>query len=190
MSEIQKRFRTRTWNAADLDKVTKLTMGPFVAGGLLCMFMFDAETGERGNAALLTGMAIMAVPCALFRWWLYSHCGRDLPFGGGTMARVLASLFAGAVLGLVGGGYWYAINAATGSPAPVMVQGPVVKLAWTSGGLGGAGRNVTVRFEGHEVTFSETAATYAQLKVGDVFRTEARLGGLGYYWRPGRSVWK
>jgi hypothetical protein len=182
MTNIKERFQTRTWSAADLAKINKIAMSVFAVGSVLCLLMFDVETGEHGDKLLLPGMAILAVVCAGVVWWLNDHAVPEIRFAGSTAGRLLGTLFKGAVLGVVGMGYLYLINAVTGSPAPVMVQGPVVGLVGTS-----AERNVTVRFEGRDVTFTETGATHAQLKEGDVYRTEAHLGGLGFYWRPGWS---
>jgi hypothetical protein len=189
MAGFLERFHARALTGVDLDKLFPPIFLPFLAGNFLCFFSFDMEV----QASDIRYYGIFAVTTILYGaviLWLYTHARPEVPLGGGMLTRVLASLAVGALLALTGSAYVYAINAASGSTEPVVLEGPVIALDNNHAGFAGIGRHVTVHFNGRPVTFSETAERFDGLGIGDTYRTEVKLGGLGYYWRPGRNYWK
>jgi len=53
-----------------------------------------------------------------------------------------------------------------------------------------ASSNITVNYEDREVRLTVTPQEFNQLKVGDVYSREMKLGGLGYYYTWGLAFWK
>lgn len=190
MSGYRNRYRAREWTSGDLDKLFSTSFWPFMAGSFLFLFLFDNEVEGRGDTGFYAGSFLLAILYAALISWMMQHARPDVPFGGGKFRRLLLSLGLGAVISMMGAGYSSLLNAASGSFEPVLLQGPVVRLEKSHGGLAGVGRHVTIFVDGRNVTFSETEEKYSQLRPGAIYQTEVRLGGFGYYWRLGRNYWK
>ena len=185
------RYRSRKWSAADINRIQIALMSPYGAGGLLGILMYDAEQTKFGLESLLPVFLVLAPVCVGIQWWIYRHADCNIRTATSNLEHVLCALFFAGAFSTFGLGYVELINAETSASAPVIVQGPVVNLEWKRAGrYHGSAHHITVYFEGRNVTFSETERNYLDLKLGDVYRTEAQMGGLGHYWRPAHSFWR
>jgi hypothetical protein len=191
MTNYWNRFCGGKLSAADIDRIHLFLLSIFVAGGILCVLLIDAEQKEYALEGLLPVFLVLVPLCVGIQWWLYDHATLNVRTAPSNLVHLFSTLFFAGAISMFGLGYVELINAATGSSHPVIIQGPVVKLEWLPAGrYHGSAHHVTVYFDGRNVTFSESKSVYLDLKLGEVFRTEALMGGLGRYWRPEHSFGK
>lgn len=191
MKAFWDRCRARAWTSADVDRISNVVLFPYLTGSMLVLWTLDTEVGgDPKDASFWTVFTVIAVLSGSATWWVLAHARPEIPLGSGKLRRALTSLVFGAFYGWLGGTYGYLLNAVTGSFETVVLEGPIVHLERTTGGYAGMSRLVTFTVGARTVTFSETAERFDSLQVSDIYRTEARLGGFGYYWRPGRAHWK
>lgn len=162
----------------------------YVVGGVACMYLIDSEQRQFTFTSLILLLPATAPLFAALQVWPYIYARPDVRAAKSTLERVLWSVVAAAICGVFGLGYKTFINAATSPSPPVLLEGMVVKLEYKPAGRGhGSSHHVTFLIEEREVTFTEHVDTFTALRLGDIYRTEARMGGLGDYWRPQRSRW-
>lgn len=105
------------------------------------------------------------------------------------MLRFCTAILFAAMAAYGGMGYVSLANALTGSATPIMVEGPVIEKKSYSGKWAGARRLATIIFDNRKVSFNLTAEDYNRVIIGGLYGQEMKLGGLGCYYRWGRSYW-
>jgi len=174
--------------SSDIDHLFKIIIIPFLMPSFLGGIAVDSESAG-GDIAIKWAFSIFFVPMSVVFLLLAFSLPRELSLPW-NIFRVVAALVSAAVITYVSMGYFNFANALTGSSQPVLVSGAITEMKAESGRWIGKLHKITIRYEGREVMLTTTPQEFAQLKVGDVYSREMKLGGLGYYYTWGLAFWK
>ncbi|MES2354407.1 MAG: hypothetical protein V4568_08375 [Pseudomonadota bacterium] len=190
LKQFLNKFHDRSLGIKDFDWIFLYLVMPLYLGPAFASLVFiDSETA-LGNLALHLSLKIVLTPWFIVLLWVGSHClpkQASIPI---QLGRAIIALIAAIVLSYVSLGYFILYNAATGSNEQTLVSGPIVKKRSYSARYAGNQSEITIQYQGRNVTLSVTKQEYAVLKDGDVYARKMKLGGLGYYYNWGIAAWK
>lgn len=189
--ELLKKFRKGTLTINDTLEgyLGWLPLLPVLLPSSIGMFMIDSEAGW-GEAGIKFGFAIFFVPYLLWYLLLFSRSLPKDPPISIKLVRVLGAMGGAAVISFFGFGYYSLLNALTGPDEKVWVSGPVKEMNAESGRWVGKVHEITIRHDGRNVQLTVTPEVFSELRKGEFYGREMKLGGLGYYYTWGVAWWK
>jgi hypothetical protein len=166
----------------------KIIIVPFLVPSFLGLIAIDSEAAG-GDIAIKWAFSIFFVPMTVVFLLLAFSLPRE-PLLQWRIFRVACALISAAIITYVSMGYFDFVNVLTGSKQPVLVSGTITKMKAESGRWAGKLHNITVRYGDRDIMLTVTPKEFDQLKIGEVYSREMKLGGLGYYYAWGLAFWK
>lgn len=191
MRAFFQRYHERSLTSEDQDKIFWFLF--IIPYGLLSfggMVLIDAEHGSISNVVFKLAVEVFFLPWFIFIWAIAAHSLPKKPSIQIKVFRLVIAVVYALVAALAGAGYFNLTNALTGSNQPVLVSGPITEMKAESGRWAGKLHNITVRYGDRDVMLTVTPQEFAQLKTGEMYSREMKLGGLGYYYTWGLAFWK
>ncbi|WP_214172613.1 hypothetical protein [Geoanaerobacter pelophilus] len=165
----------------DLDGLTFRVVIPLLLLSVVLVLQLDSE-GAAGDWAIRMAYIWVAPPIVVL-FCLLSYCNKRASQSIFRKAWLIVAPVLGGVLLTYGSiGYFNFANALTGSDEPVVVSGPIVKKADSSGRMGPS-TYLYVHFEGREIHLSVPLKDWKSYKVGDIYSLTMYRGGFGYFYR-------
>jgi len=184
------RYKKQELTEKDHKRVGLFVLLPYVIGSLLGAVLIDAEMSGSSDMMIYWSLVIFFLPWLVIILLIQAHTP---PLSPSIQRRVVlfivASAYASAVAA-AGFGYINIANALTGSSTVVVVSGPVIDMRQYSAGWSGPRRVITIHFENRDVKLSLELEEYNQIRIGDIYSRQMKLGGLGYYYQWGWAFWK
>ena len=171
------------------DRIFWYTVTPLLGPSLACLVLIDTEAAA-GNTLWKYSVLLFFPPMFLGGLVLAAHALPRKPSPTDKLLRVFGAFSVAAIYSLLCTGYLLLANVLTGSPQPVLVSGPVTEMKAESGRYTGKLHNITVHYDDRDIKLTVTPQEFVQLRVGEVYSREMKLGGLGYYYTWGLAFWK
>lgn len=190
MRDFWTRYQQRELTEKDNEKIFWLLFIPYVMGALLGDCLVDGEVGDRANVVFYWALTAFFLPWLAVVRLIQAHTLPRFPSIRRRVALFVVAVIYASVAATAGFGYMDVANALTGSASHAMVSGPVVSMKSYSGGWSGRQRLITIHFENRDLDLTLTQEDYSNVRIGDIYSREMKLGGLGYYYKWGRAYWK
>jgi hypothetical protein len=192
MKDLFGRFFEGTLTEKDQKSVALIFLLPYAIISLaLAWFALEDEISDFADNRLILSELALFIPWFFAIRVIQSRTkdGFFKSLAATKIWRFVGAIWFAGIVAFVGMGYVSLANALTGSPVPIMVEGRVIAKKSYSGRWAGPRKLVTIAFDGREISFNLTAIDYNRLTIGSSYGQEMKLGGLGYYYRWGRSYW-
>lgn len=184
------RYKKRELTEKDHKKIFWIVFFPYLFLSILGVWLIDAEMSPKSDKMMGLSVPIFFLPWFVIILSIQAHTPPVYPSIQRRVFRFISAIVITVFAAGGGFGYINIANALTGSSTAVAVSGPIIEMKRYSAGWSGPRRIITIHFENRDIKLSLKLEEYNQIKIGDIYSRQMKLGGLGYYYRWGLAFWK